>query len=366
MEFLQLFAHNTFSFIVIISVIVFIHEFGHYIVAKWCGVRIEIFSIGFGPELVGWTDASGTRWKISALPLGGYVKMFGDSNAASAPDQAKLALMSEEDKCYAFHTKPLSRKMAVVAAGPLFNLLSAVLIFTWMFSWYGKPFAMPEVTQVIAGSPAENAGVQVGDVVVSIDGEPIESFADIQRMIAPNPEKRFTFVLRHDIEERTVLLTPMTQEQTDMFGNKVKLGLVGIASAKMVYKKEPLHEAFINAFQETARISWAMLVGVGEMVTGKRSVEELGGPIKIAEYSGKSTSNGMQMVLWFVALLSINLGLVNLFPIPVLDGGHLMYYAIEAVRGRPVAEKFQHYSYRIGALFLMALMAFSLINDIRH
>lgn len=366
MELLQAFTHNTLSFLAIISVIVFIHEFGHYFIAKISGVRIEVFSIGFGPELIGWNDRSGTRWKISLLPLGGYVKMFGDSNAASAPDMAKLETMTEPDKKYAFHTKPLAIKAAVVAAGPLFNLFSAILIFTWMFSWYGKPFSLPEVSQVIAGSPAEKAGLAIGDVILSINGTTIESFSDIQRIVTLHPEDSLSLVIRHNNTEINKTLIPAIQEHTDIFGNKVKVGIIGIASAKTVYKKQALLPAFADAFKETYHISGAILTGVGEMITGKRGLNELGGPIKIAEYSGKSTSNGIQMVLWFVALLSINLGLINLFPIPVLDGGHLMYYAIEAVRGRPVAERFQYYSFRIGTLFMLSLMAFSLINDLRH
>lgn len=366
MQLLESFIHNTLSFIAIISVIVFIHEYGHYIIAKISGVKIEVFSIGFGPELIGWNDKSGTRWKISALPLGGYVKMFGDSNAASQADIAKLEAMTEAEKKQTFHTKPLAIKAAVVAAGPLFNLISAVLIFACMFSFYGKPFSLPEVSQIIAESPAEKAGLKEGDMILSINDTTINSFLDIQRIIALAPDKPLTVLLRRNNDEITTVITPAIQETTDIFGNTVKVGRIGIASSKIIYKKQSFISALPDATVETYTIAASILQGVGEMVTGKRGLNELGGPIKIAEYSGKSTSNGFQMVLWFVALMSINLGLINLFPIPVLDGGHLMYYAIEAVRGKPVAERFQQYSFRIGMLLLLSLMVFSLINDIRH
>lgn len=366
MELLNAFLHNSFSFIILISVIVFIHEFGHYFIARLCGVRVEVFSIGFGPELFGWNDKSGTRWKISALPFGGYVKMFGDMNAASAPDAAKIHAMTEAEKKVAFHTKPLAAKAAVVSAGPIFNLLSAIIILAAMFMWYGKPFALPEINEVKPGSPAAEAGLNKGDIILSINNTTVKSFTDIQRMVTLHPQEKLAFTIRRGTREETLYITPALSERKDAFGNVIRTGMIGIASPKTIYEKQSLIPAFASGVVETWNISGAMLVSLGQIITGKRSTDELGGPIKIAQYSGQSTSNGMQTILWFIVIISINLGVVNLFPIPVLDGGHLMYYAIEAVTGKPAAERFYYYSFRIGALLLLSLMVFSIVNDIRH
>jgi regulator of sigma E protease len=364
MELLTAFLHNALSFIVIISVIVFIHEFGHYAVAKLSGVKIEVFSIGFGKEIIGWNDRSGTRWKVSMLPLGGYVKMYGDLNAMSAPDASKIADLTEDERKKAFHTKPLIIKAAIVAAGPIANFLLAVMILSFFFSYYGKPFATPEAKVIVKGSAADIAGLVPGDEITSIDKTAITSFSDIQRIVSTHPGEPLEFIIKRSGKELTKTITPRLSESKDAFGNPVKIGLLGIASPKMEYKHYSLGRAIILAAQETYSISATTLSALGQMITGKRGTEDLGGAIRIAQYSGQSTTQGMQATLFFIALLSINLGLLNFFPVPLLDGGHLLYYLIEAVTGKPMAERFQQYGFRIGMAMIIALFVLSTYNDI--
>lgn len=365
MELLTAFLHNAASFIVIISVIVFIHEFGHYGIAKISGVKIDIFSIGFGREIFGWYDNSGTRWKISLLPLGGYVKMHGDVNAASAPDTARIAEFTDEEKKISFHCKPLAVKAAIVAAGPLANFLLAIVILSFFFSYYGKPFATPQASVIVQGSAADQAGLLPGDIILTIDNAPVESFSDIQRIVSIHPEQPLEFVIKRQDTELTKTITPRLTETKDAFGNPIKVGQLGIASPEMAYKKYALGSAILLATRETYIISAATLSAIGQMIVGKRGTEDLGGAIQIARYSGQSTTKGFQTVLGFIAMLSINLGLLNLFPIPMLDGGHLLYYTIEAARGKPMAEQFQQYGLRFGMAIIIALFILSTFNDIR-
>jgi regulator of sigma E protease len=365
MDLLIAFLHNALSFIVVISVIVFIHEFGHYSIAKLSGVKIEVFSIGFGKELFGWNDKSGTRWKVSILPLGGYVKMYGDINVASAPDAKKMAELSDEEKKIAFHTKPLPVKAAIVAAGPLANFLLAILILSFFFSYYGKPFATPIANEIVKGSAAEEAGLLPGDEIIRIDGTVTISFSDVQRIVSTHPAQPLEFTIKRGDDTITKTITPRLSETKDAFDNPVKVGILGIASPKMTFEKHSIGSAIVQASRETYNISAATLSALGQMITGKRGTEELGGAIRIAHYSGQSTSRGIETTLTFIAILSINLGLLNFFPIPLLDGGHLLYYVIEAVTGKPLAERFQQYGFRIGMTFIIALFVLSTFNDIK-
>lgn len=352
------------AFIGIISVIVFIHEYGHYGVAKLCGVKVEAFSIGFGPEITGWNDRSGTRWKICMLPLGGYVKMFGDAGASSNPDDEKLKEMTEEEKQVSFHYKPLSRKAAIVAAGPLANYILAIIIFAFFFSYYGKPITSNEIGNVVPDGAAAIAGIAPGDRIVALGGTAVDDFNDIKQIVSMNPERTMNVTYERSGERFTTEVTPTLNIITDRFGNEIKVGILGIQSGPTEYKHFPVGESLVEATSETLRFSKLMLVVVGEMITGKRSAEELGGPIRIAKFSGQSAQDGWKSVLWFMAILSINLGLINLFPIPVLDGGHLLYYAIEAVKGEPLAEKFQEYGFKAGMAVIIALVVFTTVNDI--
>lgn len=356
--------HSFFAFAFIISVIVFIHEFGHYYVAKRSGVKIEVFSVGFGREIIGWTDKHGTRWKISMIPFGGYVKMFGDADATSAPDSDAIEQMKEEEKAVSFHYKPLWIKTLIVAAGPIANFVLAIAILTFFFSYYGKSTTLPEITQVLEDSAAKDAGLQAGDVVLSIDDEDVTSFSDIRRITSLNTGTPIDFVLERGTSVVEVTLTPRMREVEHMFGEKVQMPMVGIAGEAISFETLPVGQSFLASIKETYYLATATLKAVGQMLTGERSARQISGPIGIAKYSGKSVEMGLQTVLWFMVILSVNLGLVNLFPIPGLDGGHLLYYSIEAVRGKPMADHFQEWGLRVGLTLIIALAIFAVINDV--
>jgi regulator of sigma E protease len=357
--------HYAWSFFLILSVIVFIHEFGHYIVAKWCGVKIEAFSIGFGKELFGWNDKSGTRWKFSLVPMGGYVKMYGDSGAASTPDNEKAAEMTEAEKAMSFHHKPLWKKALVVAAGPAFNFMLTIGILTAMLMTYGLPSAAPVVNKVVEDSAAEEADFRTGDVITSIDGTKVKTFTDISRLVSINTGTPITVVLERDGEEISKTVTPRMNEVEDALGNKVMLPMIGLQSQEHTVHEMNIFAALGEAVQRTYDICTMTLTAVGQIFAGERDAAELKGPVGIAKMSGQATGISFPTVLWFIAMLSANLGLVNLFPIPLLDGGHLMYYAIEAGTGRPLAEKFQEYGFRLGFALIACLMAFTIFNDFR-
>lgn len=366
MEWIGAFLYNLSAFVLIISVIVFIHEYGHYLVAKLSGVKIEAFSIGFGPELFGWNDKSGTRWKVSVLPFGGYVKMFGDIDPSSAPDMDKIEHFSEEDKKRAFHTKPLAIKAAVVVAGPVANFILAIAILTFFYAFYGKPVTQPIISDVMAKSAAQEAGLKQGDRVLAIDGSEVASFDDIQRIVSLNTGTAMYMHIKRDGKERDVVVTPKIEERKDMFGNAVRMPLLGITSQVVNYQKLHSGVAVVEATKETYFIASSTLKAIGQIITGRRGTDELSGPIRIAKYSGQSLEKGVTTVLWFMVVLSVNLGLINLFPIPVLDGGHLFYYAVEAVRGKPMADRLQQYGFRIGLAFIICLALFSTVNDLRN
>lgn len=366
METLLGFLHYFFSFVLIISVIVFVHEFGHYIVAKWCGVKIDAFSIGFGKELFGWNDKSGTRWRIASLPLGGYVKMFGDASAASTADKDALEAMSDEERKVSFHHKPLRQKAAVVSAGPITNFLLCIVLLTGMIYTVGMPSTKPVVGEVMPDTPAAAAGLKPGDVVTQVNNEEIKQFNDIPMAIATNLGKPIDLSIRRGEENIHLIITPKMMETEDGLGNKVTEPRIGIMSTKIEVKDVSLPQALWEATYRTYMICANTLKAVGQMIAGERSIKELKSPLGIAKFSGQATEKGIATVIWLMAMLSANLGLINLFPIPVLDGGHLMYYAAEAVRGRPMAEKVQEWGYRVGFSLIMMLMAVTLFNDIKQ
>jgi len=364
------FYFNFSAFILVISAIVFVHEFGHYFVAKLCGVKILTFSIGFGKEITGWNDRSGTRWKISMLPLGGYVKMYGDSSEASTPDEKAIAQMTEAEKKLSFHHKSLWQKALVVAAGPLANFLLTIAIFTYFGVTSGIPSTEPIVGEVIRGSAAEEAGLKPGDRVVLINGEEIATFHDISPKIATNLGAPVDIIIEREGTRKAVQLTPRKTKSVDPLGNEVERPLIGISSAKLTYKTVGIGQAVIESVKSTYEICTTTLKVIGQMVSGQRSPNELKGPLGIAELSGQavekaSTENGLT-ILWFIAMLSANLGFFNLLPVPMLDGGHLLYYMVEALRGKPMARKAQEFGYRLGFALLITLMAFTIINDFRN
>jgi regulator of sigma E protease len=353
-------------FILIISIIVFVHEWGHYIVAKRCGVRIETFSIGFGREIFGWTDKSGTRWKIAWLPLGGYVKMFGDADPSSSPDAAKLEAMDDTARSQAFYYKNLKQKAAIVAAGPGINYLFAILIFIGFFWLVGYPQTLPVVGEVVKNSAAERAGLQPGDRITHLNGEEIEYFTDMQRIVSIRPGEPMQVELIRNGKPIAQSITAERHESTDMFGNKTVVGRLGIGTSEMVYEPLPFAKAVTTSFREAYHMSAGTLTAIGQMITGKRGTEDLGGVLRIAKYSGQSAHQGWASVIWFMALLSINLGLINLFPIPVLDGGHLLYYAVEGIRGKPMHMRMQELGFKVGFVLIVSLMLFTTVNDVMH
>ncbi|SDF70651.1 regulator of sigma E protease [Limimonas halophila] len=349
-------------FLIVLTVLVFVHEFGHYWVARRVGVRVETFSIGFGPEIVGITDRAGTRWKFSAVPLGGYVKMFGDANASSQPD-AEREFTADERKV-AFPFKRLHQRAAVVAAGPIANFVFAVVALGAVFALHGQPYTPAVVGEVQEGSAAAQAGVQAGDRFVAIDGTEIERFEDVQRIVRLNPDDQLRIVVQREGERVPLQVTPETRTVEDRFGNTHTIGLLGVTGSEVAYKRYDPASAVWEAGQQTVRITGATLQAVGQIIVGERSADQLGGPVKIAQMSGEVADTGLTNLVWFMAVLSINLGLVNLFPIPMLDGGHLLFYAIEAVRGRPLGERAQEYGFRIGLALVLTLLVFVTWNDL--
>ncbi|NBX02802.1 MAG: RIP metalloprotease RseP [Alphaproteobacteria bacterium] len=361
---MELFFHNLASFFIVLSTIVFIHEFGHYIVAKMCGVRITAFSIGFGKEICGFNDRSGTRWKFSLLPLGGYVKMFGDASAASNADVDAYAAMSNEERAVTFYHKPLYKKAAIVAAGPIANFILTIAIFTYFIATTGLPSTEPVVGTVMESSPALEAGLQKGDRILKINDDKVSSFSDIPYLISTNLGTPVDLLVERGGAQQHIILTPREVEDDDGLGNKIKRPLIGIRSADIIYHDVGLARALVESVDRTYMVTVTTLKVIGQMITGQRGVQDLKGPIGIAQLSGQAAQKDFHTVLWLIAMLSANLGLVNLFPIPVLDGGHLMYYTAEAVSGRPLAQKVQEWGFRVGFALLAMLMAFTVINDV--
>ncbi|MGH1398340.1 MAG: RIP metalloprotease RseP [Alphaproteobacteria bacterium] len=440
------------AFVLVLSVLVFVHEWGHYSVARLCGVRVEVFSIGFGKELFGFDDSHGTRWKFSMIPLGGYVKMFGDTDPASAgsTDEVKEGEeasrpMTEAEKAEAFFAKPVWQRALVVIAGPAINYIFAILLFAGLFALNGQPVTPPVAAAVIEGSAADKAGFEAHDALISIDGVKINSFEDIRRemMIALDTEKHFVVQRGDDIID--IYAKPEKQEQEDRFGFKHSRGLLGLISPRNaiqvdtikgidgrefgegddqaviaaalrkvmdrefdlmipsgkdgsqtlqvkpvsdmnagvfdpedpdygvlyladvegeVFVKHSLTNSFGQAIIESWDVTRGTLEALGQMITGTRSAQELGGIIRIGALAGDMAQQGLVALVLFAALLSINLGLINMFPIPMLDGGHLVFYFFEAILGKPVPEPVQEYAFRAGLVILIGLMAFANINDI--
>ncbi len=348
-------------FLFILTVLVFVHEMGHYLVARYNGVRIETFSIGFGPELFGWNDKVGTRWKFSVLPLGGYVKMFGEMDLEDEVDKASL---SDEERRLSFVHKRLRQRAAVVAAGPIANFLFAILAFAILFSTFGQPYTAPDIGEVQAGSAAEAAGLHPGDVVLRIDGSSINRFEDIKQVVGLNTGSPLEIVVARNGGEVTVVATPERIEITNRFGHVQKVSRLGIRSAGMSYLRRDPGTALWEGTKETVAFTGLTLKALGQMISGTREADELSGPIGIAQMSGEAAQGGFATLLWFMAILSINLGLINIFPIPLLDGGHLFFYGIEAMTGRPPSAKLREIGFRLGLALVLTLMVFATWNDL--
>jgi regulator of sigma E protease len=357
-------------FLFVLTVVVFFHEFGHFLVARWCGVGVKAFSIGFGPEIAGYTDRYGTRWKLSWIPLGGYVKFIDDENVASAGGHKPLEKLSPEERRHSFQEKPLAARAAVVAAGPIANFILAIVIFTAIFALFGERITAAKVDVVNPGSAAERAGFMVGDKVVSIDGQAIESFGEMQRIVGISPNQPLHFMVDRGGKSVEITATPELKTITDHFGNEMRMGLLGIqrsASADdWTLKRHDPVTAFGMALKECYFVVSRSLGYLYDVVTGRESADQLGGPIRIAQVSGQVASAGFVALLNLAAIISVSIGLLNLFPIPMLDGGHLLFYGIEAVRGRPLSESTQEIGFRIGLAFVLMLMIFATWNDLIH
>jgi regulator of sigma E protease len=362
---------NIIPFLFVLTVVVFFHELGHFLVARWCGVAVKVFSVGFGPELIGFNDRQGTRWKLSAIPLGGYVKFLGDENAAGVTDRDAVAAMSPEERGKSFAAKGVGARAAIVAAGPFANFVLAIVIFTAIFSIFGRETLTPRVDSVVEGSAAEAAGFQPGDLVLSIDGRLISSFADLQRIVTVMAGEELTVTVERDGRETTIAVTPELRELTDRFGNTQRVGVLGITRnatgpQDIVTETYSVPAAAWLAVQETWFVTERTLSYLGAVIVGRESADQLGGPIRVAEVSAQVATIGFVALINLAAILSISIGLINLFPIPMLDGGHLVFFAFEAVRGRPLSERVQEIGFRIGLAAVLMLMIFATWNDIIH
>jgi regulator of sigma E protease len=355
----------------VLTIVVFFHELGHFLVARLCGVRVLVFSVGFGPELLGFNDRHGTRWKISAIPLGGYVKFFGDEDVASAtPDQSASAAMSAGERRESFHHQPVGRRAAIVAAGPIANFILAILIFAAIFAFYGKPSTSARVDGVRPDSAAAAAGFQPGDIVVAIDGRTIATFAEMQRVVSTSAGQQLAVTVDRGGAKVDLKATPALREVKDNFGNVHRIGVLGIERSQTASEPGmqtlPVGQALIGGVEETWFVIERTLAYLGKVVVGSEKADQLGGPIRIAQISGQVASVGFVALVNLAAVLSVSIGLLNLFPVPLLDGGHLLFYAIEAIRGRPLSERAQEMGFRVGLALVVMLMIFATFNDIIH
>ena len=357
-------------FIILILVVVFIHEYGHYYFAKRYGVGVTDFSIGFGREIFGWNDKSGTRWKICWIPLGGYVKFFGDRNVFSQADQEKiLERYNEEDRQKLFVLKPLYQRVLIVFGGPLANFLLALVIFFSIYTFVGKDFTPAVINEVQKDSPAMIGGLKQNDIILEIDGNEVQSIMDVSKYITMSTSDFIDFKVKRSYEELLLKIKPDTVLGEDNLGNKLNKRMVGIKLG--AYNNEINHvklgptKAIYHAAHEVYYVSVSSLKYIGGMIVGKADTSQLGGPIRIAKISGQVAEFGILAFISMMAYISISLGLVNLFPIPLLDGGHLMFCAFEKVLGRPLSQKTQEGFFRIGMFLLLSLMFFTTFNDLK-
>jgi regulator of sigma E protease len=355
-------------FLFVLTIVVFVHELGHFLVARWCGVKVQAFSIGFGREIWGFYDRYGTRWRLAWIPLGGYVKFIDDENGASVPSQDALARLSPQEREGAFQSKPLGQRAAVVAAGPIANFLLSIALFAIIFTTVGISVTAPRVDELVPDGIAEKAGFKAGDLIVSIDGTPIESFNEMQRVVGANADHELAFEVQRGGALLTIKATPGRREITDRFGNTMRIGVIGVKRTTQPqdweYKRYGPLDALWLGVKETHFIVAKTLGYVRDVALGREAADQLGGPIRIAEVSGQVASAGFVPLLNLTAILSVSIGLINLFPIPLLDGGHLLFYALEAVRRRPLSARAQDIGFRIGLTLVLMLMMYATFNDL--
>ncbi len=355
-------------FLFVLTVVVFVHEMGHYLVGRWCGIGVREFSIGFGPELIGFNDRKGTRWKLSAIPLGGYVKFVGDMAVTSDPAAQDTETLTAEERKVAFHLQPIWKRAATVFAGPLFNFILTIAVFAVMFSLYGRYVSEPTVAELRPGSPAEAAGFQPGDRFVTVDGRSVSSFADVQRLVSGRAGDSIVFVMARGAGEVTLTAVPEVIEQTDALGNTVRLGAIGVVNTPEYAQRRHITYNPVQATGEAVLETGHIIARTGQFLQrfamGREDRCQLGGPVRIADMAGKAAALGFEWVVQLVAMLSVGIGILNLLPIPPLDGGHLMFYGAEAVMRRPVSERVMEVVYRVGMLAVLSFMVFVFWNDL--
>jgi regulator of sigma E protease len=350
-------ARTVAAFVVVLGVLVFFHELGHYLAARWRGIYVEAFSIGFGRSIAEWHDRHGTQWRISWLPLGGYVKMHGQERPEEVSEEVRASWKPGQT----FHEKSVLSRAIVVVAGPAANFLLAMLLFAGLFLAVGKPVTSPVVGEVLPDSAAAHAGLLANDRIVAINHEPIQTFEDIQRIIIAHPQESLNVTLQRDNADQTVAVVTGSR---DMGGHKV--GLLGIRGGAVDYEPMGLGASLLGGVTQTWNVTADTFSGLAQMISGQRGTDELGGPLRIAQLSGQVAQLGVSSLISFIAVLSVNLGLINLFPIPILDGGHLLFYFFEALRGRPLPRRAQEYSFRAGVAVLAGLFIFATWNDLTH
>jgi regulator of sigma E protease len=354
-------------FLFVLSIVIFFHELGHFIVGRLCGVKVDAFSLGFGPELLAYTDRSGTRWRLGLLPLGGYVKFHGDANGASMSDESGVAAMPASERDVTFFAQKVWKRAVIVAAGPLANFLLAIVIFTGIYYVHGRGILVPQIDKVAAGSAAEGAGFKPGDVVISIDGTKIDSFEDMQRIVQTSSDQPLTFIVTRAGKELTLVATPRRREVKSNLGS-ISHGVLGVEANATAANWHIQHYGLIDSTRLACGETWFIIkqtgTYVGGLFTGRESTDQLSGPIRIAEVSGEMAKIGFAALLNLAAVLSISIGILNLVPIPLLDGGHLFYYAIEAVRGRALNDNIQQVGFKIGLTLVAGLMILATYNDI--
>ncbi|MBT6085988.1 MAG: RIP metalloprotease RseP [Rhodospirillaceae bacterium] len=353
-------------FLIVLTVLIYVHEWGHYWVALRNGVRVEVFSIGFGPEVFGWTNKVGTRWKIGLIPLGGYVKMFGEDDGASSDDDEDKRELTPEEKEVSFHHKTLGQRAAIVAAGPIVNFIFAIFAFAGLAMFEGNPIPLAYVGEVMPKSAAAEAGLIKGDQVVAIEGTEITTFEELRQIVIKKPEQKLMFDIRRDGKFIRLPATP--RSASDGSGTAPSVGRLGIRPHldHLEFERQDPITAIWVGVERTAILTYRILTYIGDMITGDRSTDDLGGPLRIAKISGEMAQLGLSQVILLMAMLSVNLGLINLFPIPMLDGGHLAFYAAEAVRGRPLGQTAQEYGFRFGLILVLLLVVFVTWNDLVH
>lgn len=355
-------------FLFVLTVVVFVHEMGHYLVGRWCGIGVREFSVGFGPELLGFDDRRGTRWKLSAIPLGGYVKFVGDMSVTSDPTSQEAQGLSAEERRVAFHVQPVWKRAATVFAGPAFNFLLTIAVFAVMFSIYGRTVSEPTVAEVRPGTPAAAAGFLPGDRFVSVDGRRVATFGDVQRIVSGRAGDPLVFVMARGETEVTLTATPDLVEQTDALGNVIRIGIIGVVNNAEL--GQPRHieygvgESVVEAVSETGHIIARTGQFLQRFAAGREDRCQLGGPVRIADMAGKAASLGFEWVVQLIAILSVGIGILNLLPIPPLDGGHLVFYGAEAVMRRPVSERVMEAFYKVGMVAVLGFMGFVFWNDL--